>query len=111
MSQITTYILDTSKGTPAQGVAVILYAHESDWIEIAKGVTKNDGRIADLLPEGEILPLGMYKLKFATKEYFDAQGFFTLYPFMEIIFSITSAAHYHVPLILTPFGYSTYSGS
>ncbi|GEO08985.1 hydroxyisourate hydrolase [Segetibacter aerophilus] len=111
MSQITTHILDTTSGKPATGVTIILYAHESDWIEIAKGVTNKDGRITDLLPVGEVLPKGMYKMKFATKGYFDALSIETLYPFVEIIFSIAASEHYHIPLLLNPFGYTTYRGS
>lgn len=111
MSQITTHILDAAKGIPAIGVTIELYAQESDWIEIAKGVTDLDGRISDLLPEGEILPKGVYKMKFLTKEYFDEQTIETFYPFVEIVFSIASAGHYHIPLLLNPFGYTTYRGS
>jgi 5-hydroxyisourate hydrolase len=111
MSQITTHILDTAKGKPVTGVTTILYAHESDWIEIARGVTNQDGRIADLLPPKEILPQGNYKMRFLTKEYFDEQSVSTFYPFVEIVFNITAAEHYHIPLLLTPFGYTTYRGS
>ncbi len=111
MSQITTHILDTTKGKPATGVTIVLYAHESDWTEIAKGVTNKDGRIADLLPPGEVLPLGMYKMKFLTKDYFNDQNIETFYPVIEIVFSITSPEHYHIPLLLNPFGYTTYLGS
>ncbi len=111
MSQITTHILDTAKGKPAAGVTIELYAHESNWIEIAKGVTNKDGRIGDLLPLETVLPKGMYKMKFLTKDYFDAYSVETFYPFVEIIFSITAAEHYHIPLLLNPFGYTTYRGS
>lgn len=111
MSQITTHILDTTKGKPAAGVIIVLYAHESDWIEIAKGITNKDGRIADLLPAGEVLPKGIYKMKFQTKDYLEQQFISTFYPFIEIVFEITSAEHYHIPLLLNPFGYTTYRGS
>ncbi|MCW3106642.1 MAG: uraH [Segetibacter sp.] len=111
MIQITTHILDTTKGKPAVGVTIELYAHENDWIEIAKGVTNKDGRIGDLLPLGEVLPEGMYKMKFLTKEYFDEQSVSTFYPFIEIVFSLSFAEHYHIPLLLNPFGYTTYRGS
>ena len=111
MSQVTTHILDTTKGKPATGVTIALYAHESDWIEIAKSATNIDGRISDLLPAGEVLPQGIYKMKFLTKEYFNEQSVETFYPFIEIVFSISTAEHYHIPLLLNPFGYTTYRGS
>ena len=112
MSTISTHILDTSKGTPAQNVEVVLYQQQDEnWNEIAKGVTNSDGRIPDLLSKETIIEPGVYKLKFDTKEYFDASAVQTFYPFVEIVFEIKTDAHYHVPLLLNPFGYSTYRGS
>jgi 5-hydroxyisourate hydrolase len=112
MSQLTTHILDTTKGKPAAGVTITLYRQQADdWQEVASGLTNQDGRISDLLPKDEVLPLGAYKMKFLTQEYFDQLGTATFYPFVEIVFAITSAEHYHVPLLLNPFGYSTYRGS
>ena len=111
MSQITTHILDTTKGKPATGVTIILYAQESEWTEIARGVTDNDGRIRDLLPAGHALPAGVYKMKFLVLDYFKMQSAESFYPFIEIVFSITSTEHYHIPLLLNPFGYTTYRGS
>ncbi|TGD80676.1 hydroxyisourate hydrolase [Hymenobacter wooponensis] len=112
MSQLTTHILDTTQGKPATGVAVTLYRQQAQsWAELAYGTTNSDGRISDLLPKEEILPLGIYKLKFLTQPYFDQQDVVTFYPFVEIVFAISSSEHYHVPLLLNPFGYSTYRGS
>lgn len=112
MSQITTHILDTTKGKPAANVRIMLYQGANDeWAEIALGITNNDGRIADLLPTDEPLQPGIYKLRFETKDYFDQQQIKTFYPYVEIIFDIQSTDHYHVPLLLNPFGYSTYRGS
>ena len=112
MSQLTTHILDTSKGKPASGVAVNLFQEENDnWKEIASGVTNKDGRIPDLLKKDVLLPAGNYKLQFETKTYFDKQGIQTFYPFVEIVFTLADSEHYHVPLLLNPFGYSTYRGS
>lgn len=111
MSQITTHILDTTKGAPATGITVVLYAHESDWVEIANGVTDKDGRITNLLPPSVVLPLGMYKMRFLTSDYFSKANQQTFYPFIEIIFTVSNAEHYHVPLLLNPFGYTTYRGS
>src|SRR4051812_32236730 len=111
MSQITTHILDTTTGTPATGVTASLFALEQDWLQIAIGVTNQDGRITDLLPAGEVLPAGIYKIRFETKEYFGIQSIDTFYPYVEIVFTISSPAHYHIPLLLSPFGYTTYRGS
>jgi 5-hydroxyisourate hydrolase len=112
MSQLTTHILDTSKGQPAIGVHVSLcQRHKEEWKEIAKGVTDNDGRIANLLRKNAVMELGTYKLHFETQSYFTKQAVQTFYPFVEIIFQVTTEEHYHVPLLLNPFGFSTYRGS
>ncbi|WP_375437984.1 hydroxyisourate hydrolase [uncultured Hymenobacter sp.] len=112
MSQITTHILDTTRGKPAQGVTIVLHSQQADaWQELARGTTNQDGRVADLLPKEQLLPLGIYKLKFFTQEYFNQLATTTFYPFVEIVFAISSTEHYHVPLLLNPFGYSTYRGS
>ncbi len=112
MSQLTTHILDITKGKPAQGVTIILYQqHEEDWKQLTLGTTNADGRIPTLLQKDIVLESGVYKMKFETKEYFEKQGVQTFYPFVEITFTITGSEHYHVPLLLNPFGYSTYRGS
>ncbi len=112
MSQITTHILDTTKGKPASGVSIILYAdHGGEWKEMARGITNADGRIPDLLAKDVILEHAVYKMKFETRPYFDQQGIKTFYPFVEIVFSIDAKEHYHIPLLLNPYGYSTYRGS
>ena len=112
MSQVTTHILDTSKGSPAQGVTVILYIGQNDeWDEIARGISNADGRVTDLLEKNVLLQHEIYKLRFETKDYFDKKQVATFYPYVEIIFDITADEHYHVPLLLNPFGYSTYRGS
>lgn len=112
MSQITTHILDTTKGKPASGVNIFLYAaHENEWKQIAQGITNTDGRIPDLLTKEVLLESGIYKMKFETKPYFDQQGIKAFYPFVEIVFSIDGHEHYHIPLLLNPYGYSTYRGS
>lgn len=117
MSQLTTHILDTTKGKPAVAVTVILFVQDSmdpitaSWRQVAIGTTDDDGRITDLLQKEAVLEPGVYKLKFETKAYFEAQGSQTFYPYVEIVFTINSAEHYHVPLLLNPFGYSTYRGT
>ncbi|QMW05632.1 hydroxyisourate hydrolase [Spirosoma foliorum] len=111
MSVITTHILDTTRGKPAEAVSIVLYHQQREWIEIARGMTNTDGRIGDLLPKETILPTGTYKLRFETGAYFEQLGVASFYPFVEITFAITTGEHYHVPLLLNPFGYSTYRGS
>ena len=112
MSQITTHILDTTIGVPAPGITIILYRGENDaWTEMERGKTNKDGRIMDLLSKEAILQKGIYKLRFETKDYFDRHAIPTFYPFVEIVFDIQSGEHYHVPLLLNPFGYTTYRGS
>ena len=110
MSHITTHILDTAAGNPAQGVSISLEQPDGHggWIEIAQGVTNEDGRIGDLLPEGKTLRPGMYRMLFRTGAYFQAQGLKTFYPEVPVVFEVFDDSHYHVPLLLNPFGYSTY---
>lgn len=112
MSQLTTHILDTSLGTPASDVPVTLFALDNkEWIEIAHSITNTDGRVTDLLHADTLLHHGLYKLHFNTKEYFERNFTTTFFPFVEISFYVNSHEHYHVPLLLSPFGYSTYRGS
>ena len=113
MSQITTHILDTTRGLPAQAVPISLYAQqESGWDKLADGKTNDDGRIPDLLSPEHKLPAGVYRMHFDTKAYFDANGEQGFYPYVDIVFEIdSSGSHYHIPLLLTAFGYSTYRGS
>ena len=111
MSLITTHILDTTRGKPAEGVSIVLYQQHREWTEVARGFTNADGRIGDLLPKEAVLPTGIYKLRFETGAYFEQLEVVTFYPFIEITFQITTGEHYHVPLLLNPFGYSTYRGS
>lgn len=112
MSQLTTHILDTAKGKPAAGVSVSLFSPQNeDWKKIAGGITNSDGRIPDLLGEKETLAPGVYKLHFDVKEYFEKEKISTLYPFVEIVFTVSGPEHYHIPLLLNPFGYTTYRGS
>jgi 5-hydroxyisourate hydrolase len=112
MSQITTHILDVATGKPAGGVTIILFQEQNgEWKELGKGVTNNDGRLADLVAKDSVLPFGNYKLKFETKDHFDKQLVQSFYPYIEITFEIKSIEHYHIPLLLNSFGYTTYRGS
>lgn len=113
MSQLTTHILDTSAGKPAAGVKIRLEKVNTDKSTsfLAEGVTNMDGRVANLLADDKILEAGHYKLIFDTAGYFGKLNIKCFYPSVEITFEITDATHYHVPLLLNPFGYSTYRGS
>lgn len=113
MSQITTHILDTSLGKPAQGVAIVIEQSigNNTWKEIGRGATNSDGRLPGLLDDGVILKPGVYRLFFDTAGYFNSIGTSSLYPFVHIVFEVKDASHYHIPLLLNPFGYSTYRGS
>jgi 5-hydroxyisourate hydrolase/2-oxo-4-hydroxy-4-carboxy-5-ureidoimidazoline decarboxylase len=112
MSQVTTHVLDTSTGKPGKNIAVQLIQNKSnEWKSIAQGITNNDGRIPDLLPEGKNLSAGNYKIVFETGNYYATQNIKSFYPAVEILFTIFDDSHYHVPLLISPFGYSTYRGS
>ena len=114
MSGITTHVLDTSLGRPASGVRVMLEFETADgtWKLIGKGATDADGRVKDLLPSGFALHGGVYRLVFETESYFAAQDIEGFYREVSIVFTIRDPTqHYHVPLLLSPFGYSTYRGS
>lgn len=111
-SPITTHVLDTSLGKPAAGVSVTLEAQTPDgtWKSLASGRTDDDGRIRDLLDAPT--DAGVYRLTFATEEYFRRVGVTGFYPEVPILFRIAEAGqHYHVPLLLNPYGYATYRGS
>ncbi|MFW7381945.1 MAG: hydroxyisourate hydrolase [Oligoflexus sp.] len=113
MSKITTHVLDTSLGRPASQVPVTLCLQENDsWRTLAKAQTNDDGRISAFSGMTEPLRAGIYRLSFALQEYFAAQNRPTFYPQAEITFFVENPAeHFHVPLLLSGFGYSTYRGS
>lgn len=110
MSAITTHVLDTSKGMTAPGVRVSLDVRFPDgaWQHLGRGVTDSDGRAGNLLPEGIALTPAIYRLTFDTQGYMPE----CLYPEVAITFQVRDAGrHYHIPLLLNPFGYTTYRGS
>lgn len=113
MNGITTHVLDTSRGRPASGVPVLLEMKgENGWRELGAGTTDADGRIRQLLPAGSALTEGVYRLTFEIETYFRAQGIEGFYPEASIVFHVRDAnQHHHVPLLLSPYGYSTYRGS
>lgn len=111
MSRITTHVLDTASGRPVAGMEVTLRFRAVDslpWKVIAHGKTDDDGRLRSLLPEAE-LPPGLYALDF------DTSSHSSFFPEVTVQFAVERSAtpgrHYHVPLLLSPYGYSTYRGS
>jgi 5-hydroxyisourate hydrolase len=108
----STHILDTALGRPAAGVALVLSQETGDgWREIGRGSTDADGRCRTLLGE-RALERATYKLRFETAQYFAAQKVDSLYPHVEIVFAIADPSqHYHIPLLISANGYTTYRGS
>ncbi len=108
---ISTHILDTTLGKPARGVAVRLELLEGNtWRKLGEGVTNDDGRVKPLL---ETIPTaGTYRIHFEVADYFQRQQLEAFFPSVTITFAVRATQeHYHVPLLLNPFGYSTYRGS
>jgi 5-hydroxyisourate hydrolase len=113
MSGISTHILDTSRGLPAAGVRVVL-EHElgGKWNQLADTRTDADGRVKNLIPPTTALAQGSYRLRFATGAYWINLGVNAFHPHVEVAFTVTDASkHHHVPLLLNPFGYTTYRGT
>lgn len=112
MKSVSTHVLDITRGRPAQGVPVRLEKKEGDaFAPLLEGATDADGRLKELVPEGK-LTIGTYRITFDTGAYFAAQNVEGFYPEASIVFVIRDVeAHYHVPLLLSAFGYSTYRGS
>ncbi|SDY04116.1 hydroxyisourate hydrolase [Hymenobacter psychrophilus] len=114
--QLSTHILDISRGMPAPGVTVRLEKYDSakkNWTAIGEKQTDAAGRIGDFLPTAgqSGVQQGLFKLTFLTKPYFATQKQESFYPYIEVVFELTDGAHYHVPITLSAFGYSTYRGS
>lgn len=113
-SPITTHVLDTARGKPAAGVNVALEARSAggEWTKLAGGVTNADGRITDWMPGDATIAPGIYRATFDTGAYFKQLNEATFFPSVSIEFEVRDTGqHYHVPLLLSPYGYSTYRGS
>ena len=110
---ISTHILDTALGRPAAGVPVTLALMEKgDWSLINEAVTDADGRCKHLLPSTQSLQRAQYRIHFETAAYFERNQLQGLYPYVEIVFAVSDKEqHYHIPLLLTANGYTTYRGS
>ena len=109
---ITTHVLDTALGKPGKNIAIDLERLDgTTWQPVGSGATDDDGRLRTLTPAGPVPP-ATYRLRFATGPYLAAQAIDAFFPVVEIQFTVLDGAqHYHVPLLLSPFGYSTYRGS
>ena len=109
--KITTHVLDLVQGTPAKHIPAVLEKLDNPdtWKTIGNGTTNDDGRIDNLIGENNLISKGTYRLTFAVSSYFESDGFYSSIP---IVFNITDTnRHYHVPLLLSRFGYTTYRGS
>jgi 5-hydroxyisourate hydrolase len=110
---ISTHVLDTSAGRPAAGIPVRLERQDGDaWIEVSQAATNEDGRVAEFLPPSADAAAGSYRLLFDVAPYFARRGVESFYREISVAFIVRdAAAHFHVPLLLSPFAYSTYRGS
>ncbi|XP_074660479.1 5-hydroxyisourate hydrolase-like [Tubulanus polymorphus] len=111
---LTTHVLDTSIGKPANDLPIKLFYDTPNigWKLLSEGKTNSDGRLPNLITDPGTFVKGTYKLYFDTASYFKQQNITGFYPYVDIVFEITSPGeHYHVPLLLNPYGYSTYRGS
>jgi 5-hydroxyisourate hydrolase len=114
MTRISTHVLDTARGTPAGALSVHLERRSGtgEWLIIRSAQTDADGRCTQLLPDGENLAPGIYRLAFDTETYFTSQGQQTFYPIVRITFSVREGeTDFHIPLLLSAYGYTTYRGT
>ena len=112
--QLSSHILDISKGMPASGVPIRLEKMDTNkktWSVIEEKVTDANGRITDFLSSDRSNNVGIYKLTYLTADYFKLQNIESFYPFIEVVFEIKDSKHYHVPITLSAYGYSTYRGN
>ncbi len=111
---VTTHVLDTTTGTPAAGIAVVLERRSAPglWEEVGRCATDAGGRTSSLLGSGQALTLGTYRLTLETRGYFGAVGVSCLYPEIVVVFEVEHTdEHFHLPVLLSPFAFSTYRGS
>lgn len=112
--QLSSHILDISKGQPAPNVNILLSKQDrnGNWLNIDEKTTDQNGRITDFLKvEHNKNNQGIYKLTYYTAPYFQSMGLESFYPFIEVVFEIKDQKHYHVPITLSAFGYATYRGN
>lgn len=107
---ITTHVLDTARGTPAVGLKVRLdFRRKSEWVTIGRAKTDSNGRVMSFTNAPVVA--GTYRLTFDTGAYHRADSIAPFFPEVDVTFEVEGSAHYHVPLLLSPFGYSTYRGT
>jgi 5-hydroxyisourate hydrolase len=114
MKRVSTHVLDLAQGKPAKGIAVRLERRESSghWIVLGSSRTDGDGRCGQLLPDDEAFNAGLYRLSFDAASYHLAHHIEGLYPVVEITFQVREGdSQFHIPLLLSPYGYMTYRGS
>ena len=114
MSKISTHVLDLALGVPAASVPVRLERRDlsGEWLRLSNAQTDKDGRCAQLLPAGDVLRPGLYRLVFDTGSYHQAHERESFHPVVEITFRVREGdSSFHIPLLLSPFGYTTYRGS
>lgn len=112
--QLSSHILDISKGLPAPDVKIKLdkMNTEGQWVFVDEKLTDKNGRVKDFLKQSaESVNTGIYQLTYYVKPYFEANHLESFYPFIVVVFEIKDDKHYHVPITLSPFGYSTYRGN
>ncbi|HET8849447.1 MAG TPA: hydroxyisourate hydrolase [Marinobacter sp.] len=110
---LSVHVLNIQNGLPSPDVAVTLQRHEGgNWVQLSEAFTNEQGRISALYPEGEALVDGTYRVVFETGDWFESQGTETFFPEIPVVFTMDAELdHYHVPLLLSPYGYSTYRGN
>lgn len=111
--QLSTHILDISKGEPASNVEIILYKLDKDgktWVQVDKGITNKNGRITNFLPDVKNNN-GIYKLQFLVSPYFKSQDIKSIYPYVDVVFEVKGKGHYHIPITMSANGYATYRGN
>jgi 5-hydroxyisourate hydrolase len=114
MSAITTHVLDTARGRPAAGIPVVLEqrGHTGEWTPVGRGETDHDGRLRTLHPQGTPLAPAVYRITFETRRYFESLRVAAFYPEVVVVFETAAGeTHYHVPLLIGPFGFTTYRGT
>jgi 5-hydroxyisourate hydrolase len=114
MSVISTHVLDTARGRPAAAISVVLERRSGagEWIAVGRGETDRDGRLQSLHPDGAPIVPAVYRLTFQTRPYFDSLGVAAFYPEVVVVFETAAGeTHYHVPLLIGPFGFTTYRGT
>lgn len=111
--QLSSHILDITTGKPAGDVKITLSRQDKNekWQIVEEKFTDNNGRVKDFLKKDGENKVGIYKLTFHTNSYFKKLGQSSFYPFIDVVFELKDNEHYHVPITLSPFGYSTYRGS